>query len=75
VNDLEQRNSAKRGHTPQWRNAPHERSAYKSGADNRVRSFLYQPQHLDYLSWIMRVVAIHDYQDVLIARHLDYVPH
>jgi hypothetical protein len=75
VNKLEQRNSTERGDTPQSWHAPHECSAYKSRADYRVRSFLYQPHHVDYLSRIMRVVAIHDYQYVLIACHLDYIPH
>jgi len=75
VNKLEQRNSAKRGDTAQWWHAPHECSAYKSRADYRVRSLLYQPQHLDYLNRIVRVVAVHDYQYILIARHLDYIPH
>jgi hypothetical protein len=74
MNELEQRDSAKRGDTPQSWHALHDCSAHKSGTDYHVGSFLYRPQHLPYLRWILRVVAVHDDQYVLVVRRLDSMP-
>jgi hypothetical protein len=67
MNELEQRDSAKRSDTPHWWYASRECSVCKSRSDYRIDSLPYQVQHLAYLSWIMRVVAVHNDQYVLIA--------
>jgi hypothetical protein len=74
MDELEHRSSAKRGDTSQSGYALHECSAYKSRTDYHVGSLLYRPQHLRYLSWIMRVVAVHNDQYVIVACYLDNVP-
>src|SRR6516162_10280120 len=74
MNKLEEHNSTKRGDAPQWPYAPDHCTAYKSGTDYHVGSRLYRPQHFLYLSWIMRVVAVHDDQYVFVMCRLDNIP-